>query len=61
MYINVVHKVERAIIVSGSPGLIDEEAREVRRAKDDFRASNLVSNGLERFLETWYAEELWAR
>ncbi|PIN25904.1 Isochorismate synthase [Handroanthus impetiginosus] len=53
-------KVERAVIISGSPGLIDNDARTIRRAKDDFRASTLVSNGLEFFLEAWYAEELWA-
>ncbi|KAG8366507.1 hypothetical protein BUALT_Bualt17G0087200 [Buddleja alternifolia] len=53
------NKVERAVIISGSPGLIDTNARTTRRAKDDFRASTLISNGLEFFIETWYAEELW--
>ncbi|KAL0396872.1 UNVERIFIED_CONTAM: protein PHYLLO, chloroplastic [Sesamum calycinum] len=53
-------KVERAVIISGSPGLIDNDARATRKAKDDFRASTLVSNGLEFFMQTWYAEELWA-
>ncbi|KAL2234920.1 UNVERIFIED_CONTAM: Protein PHYLLO, chloroplastic [Sesamum indicum] len=54
-------KVERAVIISGSPGLIDNDARATRKAKDDFRASILVSNGLEFFIQTWYAEVLWAR
>ncbi|GER31893.1 2-succinyl-5-enolpyruvyl-6-hydroxy-3-cyclohexene-1-carboxylate synthase [Striga asiatica] len=54
------HKVEKAVIISGSPGLIDNDAREIRKAKDDFRASTLVSNGLEFFTEAWYGEELWA-
>lgn len=49
------------MIISGSPGLIDDDARTIRKAKDDFRASTLVSNGLEFFLDTWYAEELWTR
>ncbi|XP_016492156.1 protein PHYLLO, chloroplastic isoform X1 [Nicotiana tabacum] len=31
-------KVAGAVIISGSPGLIDEDARKVRRAKDDFSA-----------------------
>ncbi|XP_073287012.1 protein PHYLLO, chloroplastic isoform X2 [Primulina huaijiensis] len=53
------NKVERAVIISGSPGLIDTNARTTRKAKDDFRASMLISNGLKRFLDTWYAEELW--
>ncbi|XP_047960192.1 protein PHYLLO, chloroplastic isoform X1 [Salvia hispanica] len=52
-------KIERAMIISGSPGLIDNDARTTRKAKDDFRASTLVANGLEFFLDTWYAEELW--
>ncbi|KAG6426170.1 hypothetical protein SASPL_110388 [Salvia splendens] len=53
-------KIERAMIISGSPGLIDDDVRTTREAKDDFRASTLISNGLEFFLDTWYAEELWA-
>ncbi|KAK6114749.1 hypothetical protein DH2020_007018 [Rehmannia glutinosa] len=53
-------KVEKAVIISGSPGLTDNDARAIRKAKDDFRASTLVSNGLEFFTEAWYAEGLWA-
>ncbi|GFP95293.1 protein phyllo chloroplastic [Phtheirospermum japonicum] len=53
-------KVESAVIISGSPGLVDNDARAIRKAKDDFRASTLVSNGLEFFTEAWYAEEMWA-
>ncbi|KAL8035297.1 hypothetical protein ABFS82_12G085600 [Erythranthe guttata] len=54
------NKVEGAVIISGSPGLVDEDSREIRKAKDEFRASTLVSNGLRFFTEAWYAEELWA-
>ncbi|KAL6529268.1 hypothetical protein OROGR_014891 [Orobanche gracilis] len=53
-------QVERAVIISGSPGLIDDDDRAIRKAKDDFRASTLVSNGLEFFTQAWYAEEMWA-
>ncbi|KAL3654341.1 hypothetical protein CASFOL_004022 [Castilleja foliolosa] len=53
-------KVESAVIISGSPGLVDNDDRAIRKAKDDFRASTLVSNGLEFFTEAWYAEEMWA-
>ncbi|KAK6133984.1 hypothetical protein DH2020_032275 [Rehmannia glutinosa] len=53
-------KVEKAVIISGSPGLIDNDARAIRKAKDDFRASTLISNGLDFFTEAWYAEGLWA-
>ncbi|KAL8518400.1 hypothetical protein ACS0TY_009692 [Phlomoides rotata] len=52
-------KVERAVIISGSPGLIDNDARTMRKAKDEFRASTLVSNGLDFFIDAWYSEELW--
>lgn len=57
----VLYKVERAVIISGSPGLIDKDARTIRKVKDDFRASTLVSNGLEFFIDSWYSEELWTR
>ncbi|CAK9155708.1 unnamed protein product [Ilex paraguariensis] len=53
-------KVQGAVIISGSPGLTDREARKVRCAKDDFRACSLVSYGLEVFLDSWYAGELWS-
>ncbi|KAL3512857.1 hypothetical protein ACH5RR_025574, partial [Cinchona calisaya] len=53
------NKVEGAVIISGSPGLAEPGARMVRRAKDDFRASSLVSYGLEDFLDAWYAEGMW--
>ncbi|CAN4125211.1 unnamed protein product [Withania somnifera] len=52
-------KVVGAVIISGSPGLIDEEARKVRRAKDDFAACSLASYGLEPFLDAWYSGDLW--
>ncbi|CAH9131214.1 unnamed protein product [Cuscuta epithymum] len=51
--------IEGAVIVSGSPGLKDLAEREMRRAKDDFTASFLVSSGLESFLDIWYAGDLW--
>ncbi|XP_071926844.1 protein PHYLLO, chloroplastic-like isoform X2 [Coffea arabica] len=52
-------KIDGAVIISGSPGLTDPGARKFRRAKDDFRASSLVSHGLEHFLGAWYVEEIW--
>ncbi|XP_016572692.2 protein PHYLLO, chloroplastic isoform X3 [Capsicum annuum] len=52
-------KVSGAVIISGSPGLIDEAARKVRRAKDDFAACSLASSGLEPFLDAWYSGDLW--
>ncbi|VFQ78024.1 unnamed protein product [Cuscuta campestris] len=52
-------KVEGAVIISGSPGLTNSVEREMRRTKDDFTASLLVSSGLESFLNVWYAGDLW--
>nr|GMD80396.1 protein PHYLLO, chloroplastic isoform X1 [Ipomoea batatas] len=52
-------KVEGAVIISGSPGLTNPVERKMRRAKDDFTASFLVSSGLESFIDTWYAGDLW--
>ncbi|XP_004237229.1 protein PHYLLO, chloroplastic isoform X1 [Solanum lycopersicum] len=53
------YKVAGAVIISGSPGLIDEEARKVRRAKDDFFACSFAASGLEPFLDAWYSGDLW--
>ncbi|XP_049363348.1 protein PHYLLO, chloroplastic isoform X2 [Solanum verrucosum] len=53
------YKVAGAVIIAGSPGLIDEEARKVRRAKDDFFACSFAASGLEPFLDAWYSGELW--
>nr|GMD80394.1 protein PHYLLO, chloroplastic isoform X1 [Ipomoea batatas] len=52
-------KVEGAVIISGSPGLTNPVERKMRRAKDDFTASFLVSSGLESFIDSWYAGDLW--
>ncbi|XP_059655618.1 protein PHYLLO, chloroplastic isoform X4 [Cornus florida] len=52
-------KVEGAVMISGSPGLKDVGARKFRRAKDDSRACSLIAYGLELFLDTWYAGDLW--
>ncbi|KAE9461606.1 hypothetical protein C3L33_06488, partial [Rhododendron williamsianum] len=34
-------------------------ARKIRRAKDDSKSCALISQGLELFLDVWYAGELW--
>ncbi|XP_058184561.1 protein PHYLLO, chloroplastic isoform X7 [Rhododendron vialii] len=52
-------KIEGAVMVSGSPGLADGPARKIRRAKDDSKSSSLIAQGLELFLDVWYAGELW--
>ena len=56
-----IMKVNGAVVISGSPGLKDEVARKIRRAVDDSRARLLVSYGLDHFLYSWYAGQLWNR
>lgn len=53
------HKIQGAVIISGSPGLDDIVARKIRRATDDAKARSLIAHGLELFLETWYSGNLW--
>lgn len=48
-----------AVIVSGSPGLAVGSERKIRRAKDDSKSRSLIADGLELFLDVWYAGELW--
>ncbi|XP_017218695.1 protein PHYLLO, chloroplastic isoform X10 [Daucus carota subsp. sativus] len=59
MALRCVDMVEGAVVISGSPGLKDEPARNIRRMKDDSRACSLTSYGLKCFLDTWYAGDLW--
>ncbi|KAB5538297.1 hypothetical protein DKX38_015830 [Salix brachista] len=59
MALRLSHKIDGAVIISGSPGLKDTTARKIRQAKDDSRADSLVAYGLELFLDSWYAGELW--
>jgi len=54
-------QIRGAVIISGSPGLKDEESRRRRIAIDKSRAKFLVSCGLECFLETWYSAKMWTR
>ncbi|XAR65339.1 2-succinyl-5-enolpyruvyl-6-hydroxy-3-cyclohexene-1-carboxylic-acid synthase [Bertholletia excelsa] len=51
--------IEKAVIVSGSPGIKDLLARKIRRAKDDCKACFLTDYGLELFLDAWYAGQMW--
>ncbi|KAM1497856.1 hypothetical protein ACFX10_020778 [Malus domestica] len=59
MALRCTDKVNGAVVISGSPGLKDEVARKIRRAKDDSRARILIDHGLELFIDTWYSGELW--
>ncbi|MED6110114.1 hypothetical protein PIB30_040017 [Stylosanthes scabra] len=52
-------KIKGAVLISGSPGLKDKLSRKIRAAKDDSRASSIISHGLESFLNSWYEGDLW--
>lgn len=52
-------KLNRAAIISGSPGLKDKIARKIRLAKDVSRSRLLIDHGLQCFLDSWYSGELW--
>uniref|UniRef100_A0A7N0VBE5 Mandelate racemase/muconate lactonizing enzyme C-terminal domain-containing protein n=2 Tax=Kalanchoe fedtschenkoi TaxID=63787 RepID=A0A7N0VBE5_KALFE len=59
MAVKFASKVEGAIVISGSPGLKDEASKKIRRKIDDSRTRSLIGNGLQLFLDNWYAGELW--
>jgi 2-succinyl-6-hydroxy-2,4-cyclohexadiene-1-carboxylate synthase len=52
--------VERAVIVSASPGIAGECARGQRRNQDERHARRLEKGGLDAFLAEWYQLPLFA-
>jgi len=52
--------VARSVIVSASPGIAGEPARQARRDEDEHRARRLETQGLEPFLDDWYHLSLFA-
>ncbi|XP_068499038.1 protein PHYLLO, chloroplastic isoform X2 [Phaseolus vulgaris] len=52
-------KIKGVILISGSPGLNDKLSRKIRAAKDDSRACTFITHGLQLFVSSWYAGELW--
>jgi 2-succinyl-6-hydroxy-2,4-cyclohexadiene-1-carboxylate synthase len=53
--------VARAVLISASPGLADEPARQARRDEDEHRARSLETRGLGPFLDDWYRQPLFAQ
>ena len=47
-------------VISASPGLEEESAREQRRQIDEARAAELEKSGLPLFVERWYQQPLFA-
>jgi len=54
------HLVRGLAVVGASPGIADDRERLARRAADDELADHIVDVGLERFLDEWIAQPLFA-
>src|SRR5262245_23075705 len=52
--------VRALVLIGASPGLADPVERAARRASDDALAAELERVGLERFLDRWLAQPLFA-
>ncbi len=52
--------IRALVLVGASPGIADPAERAARRAADEARATELERDGLERFLERWLAQPLFA-
>jgi 2-succinyl-6-hydroxy-2,4-cyclohexadiene-1-carboxylate synthase len=53
-------RVRRLVLESASPGLPDDDARDLRRRADDVLATRLEQEGLTAFLARWEAQALLA-
>jgi 2-succinyl-6-hydroxy-2,4-cyclohexadiene-1-carboxylate synthase len=51
--------VRGLVLVSGTAGIEDPEARAERRVADELRAQSLEEHGLEAFLDEWLAQPLF--
>jgi 2-succinyl-6-hydroxy-2,4-cyclohexadiene-1-carboxylate synthase len=54
------HVVDRLVVLGATPGIEDDDERAARRAADEALAARLVEIGLERFLDEWLAQPLFA-
>ena len=54
------HLVRGLAVVGASPGIADEPERVTRRAADNELADYIVEVGLDRFLDEWLAQPLFA-
>ena len=52
--------VQRLALVSASPGIADADARAARRDADEELAREIERDGVDRFLERWLAQPLFA-
>jgi 2-succinyl-6-hydroxy-2,4-cyclohexadiene-1-carboxylate synthase len=54
------HLVTRLALLGVNPGIVDEDERARRRAADEALARQLLTVGLEAFLDEWVAQPLFA-
>jgi 2-succinyl-6-hydroxy-2,4-cyclohexadiene-1-carboxylate synthase len=54
------HLVRGLAVVGASPGIADEGERATRRAADNELADHIVEIGVDRFLDEWLAQPLFA-
>jgi 2-succinyl-6-hydroxy-2,4-cyclohexadiene-1-carboxylate synthase len=52
--------VERVVLIGGTAGIDDANARAERRRNDEAMAARLEHDGLEPFLDAWLAQPLFA-
>ena len=52
--------VERLVLIGGTGGIDDPSARAERKRNDDAMAARLERDGVDRFLEAWLAQPLFA-
>ena len=52
--------VERLVVIGGTGGIDDDAARAERRRNDEAMAERLERDGVERFLDAWLAQPLFA-
>jgi 2-succinyl-6-hydroxy-2,4-cyclohexadiene-1-carboxylate synthase len=54
------HVVERLALLGVDPGIVDDDARALRRSADDRLAQHLLDVGVDAFLDEWTAQPLFA-
>jgi len=54
------HVVERLALLGADPGIQDDDQRAARRTADERLATHLLDVGVERFLDEWTAQPLFA-
>lgn len=54
------HIVDRLVLIGANPGIVDDDERAARRTADDQLAQRIIDIGVERFIDEWAAQPLFA-